>query len=215
MTSEMLAWVYRPQVEPLDLNKLAPRTSPALYALRQLGSGVHGSVFLACNVERKHAVVKVPSRLMRQGEDGDGGERSQNQTLEAEHARWVKLAAGRTVYLRTINRRPALVMPYFLPVVYSTLDDNAINAAAREAVTRAAEAGLCHKDLRWDHVALYEDASGVPHGVLLDLAIVEEFDPANAALKAKAMSDMRKQLAEYPIPGRKASDCLVCLPRRA
>jgi hypothetical protein len=189
-------------VNSLDFSQL-PSKPQVLYLLHQLGAGVDGSVFLACDGQGVHAVLKFAHEPKVAAKDAKAEKAANEESLRREAVRWARLGdVARGSTLLTLSGRVALMIPFFKPAILSTRSLEDKQQAAERAIRRLAEAGMRHDDVRgWRHVGMFQDADGTINGVLLDLARVTEIDPHDRAAVDAAVDAMKKSLGAYTASG--------------
>eukprot|EP00053_Salpingoeca_punica_P021581 m.213153 g.213153 ORF g.213153 m.213153 type:complete len:670 (+) comp23422_c0_seq1:39-2048(+) len=190
----------------LDLSRLAGKDTSEFFLLHQLGAGVDGVVFLACDNRGVHAVLK----FAKQGRE---------DAVVEESRRWRRLPdVNAGSWCGVLSSMTALAIPYFRPAHLSDATPAEKMTAARSAVERMANAGMQHADLSWRHVGLYRRSdNGALDGVLFDLAAVNEFPAEDVQRRAQAIDAMWAKLGQYEErhPHPAASDGVQATPTRA
>jgi hypothetical protein len=168
-TKDMIQWRTR-DTDKVRFDVFPDKGNKIFFLLADLHGGADGHVWLATTNGGIGCVLKM-SRHHSAAAD-----------IELESARWNQLWKTSTYTLSLVGRT-VVVLPY-VRSVRSTLGEvsKSIKTATIEAITIMADAGMRHKDLKWEHVGSYvrnEDQKECV--VLFDLARVEEgVDPAVA-----------------------------------
>ncbi len=173
----------------LKYSLMPTRRAEKFLLLRDLRGGKYGRVWMVCTTSGRVGVIKFSHS------EKDDTQELRRQQLEKEGEVWRHVWKQPDVRVVTLNREPALLMPYVEPVESITDEARKPSAAAvRAAVTEMANAGYRHLDLAWRHVGVFPGAADPtirasehgspavsgPRVILFDLGSVSEESPATA-----------------------------------
>ena len=138
-----------------------------LYVLGYLGAGADGKARLVCDSDGHRCVMKhyhhetVAQQMMQ---------------AKREQEMW-KLVNGIDVYVRTLNKRPALIMPYLPPLSTAERNDPAIQDQIIDLLESCADRNSLQRDADWRHVGWYKNVSaGTSKLMLFDFGRLHQLD---------------------------------------
>jgi len=115
-------------------------------------------------------------------------DRPPREILEEEASHWRNINGIESVFVTTLNKQPALVMPYLHPLTDEECMDPAIHKQVIALVESCAERGYIHNDIAWRHVGWYRYQQ--PHRLMFfDFGRVEKITD-----KEKAIDEMVRNL---------------------
>ncbi|CAN0211480.1 unnamed protein product, partial [Ectocarpus fasciculatus] len=123
-----------------------PRSCSKFILLRDYHGGADGRVWLVASASSGNlAVIKFHRRM----KDRDTGQ--DRAAVKQEVAVW-KACGISSVFVCTLNSRPAIVMPFSFHYCQKALLDLDPRNVLRECATRMATAKYVHEDIEWRHV---------------------------------------------------------------
>ncbi|KAG7362126.1 hypothetical protein IV203_025792 [Nitzschia inconspicua] len=148
------------QVNSLNLNKY--NATLPLYVIHHLGMGEHGNCCLAISSKGESCcAIKFFHKVNRR-----------DDAVMEELENWNKVyGRGKVPACRVLKAAEGLclVMPYFRPIPNKERKKVFANGSIETALKRFASSGFVHCDIKWRHMAFWEDDV-----ILLDLGEIQE-----------------------------------------
>jgi hypothetical protein len=165
VTSTSYYWAYydKDKLPVLRYNNMPDEKTTNFTLLQKLGGGGDGTAWLATNSTGKVCVIKFYHSITDNQADNE--------------AKLWKMLWDKPARAQPLRNQQALIMPFVRVASDDDLSQPNVIAAVRQAVNTMAMAGLCHDDLSWRHVGLFDDVDGKLHALLLDLARVRSNVP--------------------------------------
>ena len=149
--------------------------SQKFFVLGYLGAGSDGKAHIVCNSKGERCVMKHYHQV-----------NGAKQAAEQERSLW-KLINGVTTYVRTLNNRIALLMPYLHPVSPAESKDPEIQEQVIKVLESCAQKNYIQSDVAWHHIGWYNGISQ-PKLLLLDFGHIQNLDPHDLVTRQKKIT---------------------------
>ena len=188
-----LSWEGLDPETEVTTDQMPHRTTDKFYRLNFLGQGADGSVQAFCDANGYRCAAKFSSKI------------PPKDALTKEAKFWRSINGVHTVFIKTLNKEPALIMPYLYPVSKEERKSPVIQELVIQLLECSADRGYLQTDAAWRHVGWYRYKE--PHKLmLLDFGHMVKITNLN---RQKTINDSLKNFCVCQKRGR--GECVMCV----
>jgi len=125
------------------IDRMPSKRTEKFFRLNFLGKGADGDVRSVCNASGHRCAVKFSKR------------KCPEDALTQEETFWTSINCVKAVFLTTLDKRPALIMPYLHPLSKDERESPNIQELVIKLLESCADHGYMQTDAAWRHVGWY------------------------------------------------------------